>query len=124
MFAGIMIEINSICIKKEMTAWIKIFSDIEEAKKRIQPNKPQLLIVHGARICLALIGEEFVAVQDSCTHNSASLSKGHINYLGEIICPWHNYRFDLRSGKPCDSSSPDLRTYPIKVNETGFFIGI
>lgn len=104
--------------------WVKIFPNIDEAKRRIQPSKPQLLVVNGKRICLALIDDNFVAVQDACSHNGESLSKGHINYLGEIVCPWHNYRFDLRSGKACDSSSPDLKTYPININETGFFIGI
>ncbi|RAW03555.1 Rieske (2Fe-2S) protein [Pseudochryseolinea flava] len=104
--------------------WIKIFPSLEEAHRRIQTGKPQLLIVNGKRICLALLDNGFFAVQDACSHNGESLSKGNINYLGEIICPWHNYRFDLRSGKACDSSSADLKTYPIKVNETGFFIGI
>jgi 3-phenylpropionate/trans-cinnamate dioxygenase ferredoxin subunit len=107
-----------------MMEWIKIFSDVDEAMKRIQAGRPQLLIVHGRRICLTLVDDTFLAVQDACSHNGESLSKGHINYLGEIICPWHNYRFDLRSGKACDSSSPDLKTYPVKVNESGFFIGI
>jgi nitrite reductase/ring-hydroxylating ferredoxin subunit len=104
--------------------WIKIFADEREALRRIQPGKPQLLVVHGKRICLTLLENSFVAVQDACSHNGESLSKGHINYLGEIICPWHNYRFDLKTGSACDSSSPDLKTYPIKLNESGFFIGI
>lgn len=66
----------------------------------------------------------FYAVQDRCTHNSESLSKGSVNYLGEIICPWHNYRFDLESGKECASRSAELITYPVRIKEDGFFIGI
>jgi nitrite reductase/ring-hydroxylating ferredoxin subunit len=104
--------------------WIKIFSGEEEARKRILPEKPQLLIIGKTRICLALVKDEFRAVQDACTHNGESLSKGTINYLGEIICPWHNYRFDMASGKACDSSCADLRTFPVRMDENGFFIGI
>jgi len=104
--------------------WIKIFTGEEEAKKRIVPDVPQRLIVHGKHICLVLHAGQFLAVQDACTHNSESLSKGRVNYVGEIICPWHNYRFDLKTGRACDSSSADLMTYPIKVNAEGFFIGI
>jgi nitrite reductase/ring-hydroxylating ferredoxin subunit len=104
--------------------WFKIFSDEQEARRRILPGKPQLLIVDNHRICLVLFNEQFTAVQDGCTHNGESLSKGSVNYLGEIICPWHNYRFDLKTGKACDSSSGDLRAYPVKINESGFFIGI
>lgn len=104
--------------------WIKIFSSEAEAKARILPGRPQLLAAWGRRICLARVDEDFYAVQDACSHNGESLSKGTINYLGEIICPWHNYRFDLKTGRPCDSTSPDLKTYPVKIDETGFFIGI
>jgi nitrite reductase/ring-hydroxylating ferredoxin subunit len=104
--------------------WIKVFSNVEEARQRILPDKPQLVILHGKRICLVLHDHKFLAVQDSCSHNSESLSKGTINYLGEIVCPLHNYRFDLQSGRECGTRSRDLMTYPVKTDESGFFIGI
>jgi nitrite reductase/ring-hydroxylating ferredoxin subunit len=104
--------------------WIKIFSDEAEARKRIANHRPQLLILHGKRICLALHNNTFFAIQDACSHHGESLSKGHINYLGEIVCPWHGYRFALQSGRPCDSSCPDLVTYPVKADAGGFYIGL
>ena len=104
--------------------WIKIFSGETEARNRLVADKPQLVILNGTRICLSLHGDQFFAVQDSCTHNGESLSGGKINYLGEIICPWHGYRFSLHSGRAADSSCRDLKTYPIKIDETGFFIGV
>lgn len=104
--------------------WYRIFQTREEAVERIQQSKPQLLIVDGRRICLVLHEGSFRAVQDACSHNGESLSKGKVNFLGEIICPWHGYRFELATGKACDSSSPDLKTYPTKVDETGFYIGV
>lgn len=104
--------------------WVKVFSSDAEARQRIKPDKPQLLILEGVRICLVLHGDRFYAVQDACTHNSESLSKGQVNYLGEVICPWHGYRFDLQSGKACDSSCRDLKTYPLKSEASGFYVGL
>ncbi|HEY9045120.1 MAG TPA: Rieske 2Fe-2S domain-containing protein [Ohtaekwangia sp.] len=104
--------------------WIKIFANDTEARHRITQDRPQLLVIHGKRICLVLHAGNFQAVQDACSHNGESLSKGQVNFLGEIICPWHGYRFDLKSGRACDSSSPDLHTYPVKSDDSGFFIGI
>jgi nitrite reductase/ring-hydroxylating ferredoxin subunit len=104
--------------------WVKIFSNDAEARSRILPDKPQLLVIYGKRICLVLHDENFRAVQDACSHNGESLSKGQVNYLGEIVCPWHGYRFRLDSGQACDSSSPDLKTFPVKSDDSGFFIGI
>ncbi|MCU0397096.1 MAG: nitrite reductase (NAD(P)H) small subunit [Cyclobacteriaceae bacterium] len=104
--------------------WVKIFSGEQEARQRIQPDRPQLVLVQGKKICLVLHHEKFHAVQDFCTHNGESLSKGLVNYLGEIVCPWHNYRFDLQSGRECASRSSDLKTYPIRIEQDGFFVGI
>lgn len=104
--------------------WLRIFSGESEALQRLQNNKPQLVIANGIRICLVNHNSMFYAVQDSCTHSGASLSQGHVNYLGEIICPLHNYCFSLQSGQELSSRSRDLKTYPLKIDDSGFFIGI
>ena len=104
--------------------WVKIFDGEAVALQVLRNDSPQLLIVNGKRICLVRHKEKFYAVQDRCTHNGDSLSKGTINYLGEVICPWHNYRFDLQSGRESASRSSDLITYPIKIEPDGFFVGV
>jgi 3-phenylpropionate/trans-cinnamate dioxygenase ferredoxin component len=103
--------------------WIKIFNSTAEARTRIQPGQPQLIIIGQVRICLARMDNVFYAVGDRCSHNGESLSKGKINFLGEIVCPWHGYRFSLQSGR-CAENYPDIPTYPTLENEDGFFIGI
>lgn len=104
--------------------WLKIFSSEAEAKQRMSQKSLQLLILNGERICLAHAQQEFFAVQDKCSHNGESLSKGHLNHMGEVICPWHNYCFNLHTGSEIQDRSKDLKTYPVKVDETGFYIGI
>lgn len=104
--------------------WVKIFSSSAEAESRIGRGATKLLIVNQNRICLARIEDQFFAVEDKCSHNGESLSKGSINYLGEVVCPWHGHRFQLRTGRECEERSRDLITYPIKIDETGFYIGL
>jgi nitrite reductase/ring-hydroxylating ferredoxin subunit len=104
--------------------WLKVFSDKQEALQRLQNNKPQLVIANGQRICLVNRNGSFFAVQDSCTHSGESLSKGSVNYLGEIVCPLHSYCFNLQSGQELSSRSRDLKTFPLKIDDSGFFIGI
>lgn len=104
--------------------WVKIFSDRNEAMDRVSIGATQLLIVHQIRICLARIGNEFYAVDDKCTHNGESLSKGSINYIGEVICPWHGYRFNMKTGREGSERSRDLTVYPIKIDDTGFYLGL
>lgn len=104
--------------------WVKIFSTSTEAESRIKQGTTKLLIVNQNRICLARIEDQFFAVEDKCSHNGESLSKGNINYLGEVVCPWHGYRFQLKTGRECEERSRDLATYPIRIDETGFYIGL
>jgi nitrite reductase/ring-hydroxylating ferredoxin subunit len=104
--------------------WLKIFSNEAEAADRLQNSKPQLVIANGKRICLVKHNTSYYAVQDSCTHSGESLSKGTVNYLGEIVCPLHNYCFSLQNGQELSSRSRDLTTYPVKIDSSGFFIGI
>jgi nitrite reductase/ring-hydroxylating ferredoxin subunit len=104
--------------------WIKVFSSGEEARKRLKENTPQLLIINGKRLCLVLLNNSFYVVQDSCPHNGESLSKGSVNYLGEIICPWHGHQFSLASGRECSERSSDLNTYPVKEEVDGLFVGM
>lgn len=103
--------------------WIKIFSTSEEARHKVLPNKPQLLVVRGLRICLVFRGDVWLAVSDKCTHNGESLSKGHVTAFGDIVCPWHGYRFSLKTGQ-CHESASDLITYPVKEEAEGLFIGL
>jgi 3-phenylpropionate/trans-cinnamate dioxygenase ferredoxin subunit len=97
---------------------------MEEAQSRLVANKPQLLIVDGVRICLVLRDGELSAVQDRCSHNGESLSKGTVNYLGEVVCPWHGYRFDIRTGRESAERSNDLITYPVSSTSEGVYINI
>jgi len=104
--------------------WIKVFTSGDDARARLSENKPQLLIVHGKRICLVRRNNQFLAVEDTCPHNGETLSKGHVNYLGEVICPLHGYRFQLKTGRETEERCRDLKIYPIKDDESGIYIGM
>jgi len=104
--------------------WVKIFNTSQEAFDRIAEKQPRLLVVHEKRICLVRQGDSFLAVSNSCTHNGESLSKGKLNFANEIVCPWHGYQFDLRTGREYQQRSADLETFPIKIEADGVYIAL
>ena len=104
--------------------WVKIFTSMDEARQRVLLNTPQLLLIGEHRITLVQTRNGFVAVQDFCTHNKESLSKGTVNFRDEIICPWHGHCFDLRTGRESKERSADLKTYAVRENEEGLFIDL
>lgn len=87
-------------------------------------NCPRLLLADGKRICLVRTADRLLAVEDRCTHNGESLSKGQVNYLGEVVCPWHGHRFNLVTGRESAERSRDLQTFPVRVDEGGVFVAL
>jgi len=52
---------------------------------------------------------------NQCTHGSAWLSEGFL-VDGEIECPLHQGRFDVRTGAPtCEPACDPIRVYPVKI---------
>jgi len=102
--------------------WIKIFADLKIARETIPHNNSKLVIIGEKRICLSNINDAFYAIQDLCPHSGHSLSQGKINYLNEVVCPLHGYRFSLKDGQEGDHKCKDVQTYRVKVDEEGLFI--
>ncbi|WP_075350205.1 Rieske (2Fe-2S) protein [Algoriphagus marinus] len=73
-------------------------------------------------IGLLRIGETFFAFQSQCPHRGASLIQGSLNAAGELICPLHQYRFELKSGQVKAGSCPDLEVFPCELSESGLQI--
>ncbi len=59
--------------------------------------------VGGREYMLNRFAGEWVVYPAACPHQLGPL-RGDINSNGEITCPWHGYRFDVRSGD-CTSGS-------------------
>jgi naphthalene 1,2-dioxygenase system ferredoxin subunit len=73
------------------------------------------VVVAGHEIALYEMDGEIFATDDICTHAYAKLSDGWME-RGEIECPLHAGRFEIKTGKatapPCID---DVKTYPVRV---------
>jgi 3-phenylpropionate/trans-cinnamate dioxygenase ferredoxin subunit len=105
-------------------SWVKIFANRNEALIRLAEHKPQVVVIGEKRICLVRDENRFFAVSNSCTHNGESLHKGAVNFVGEIVCPWHGFQFNLKTGREYKERSPDLEIFPVRDEEDGLYIAI
>ncbi len=93
----------------------------------------------GKRIAVACLPDgSFRAVADTCPHEAARLSEGVVESMwvadevsaprasGErcvIVCPWHNFEFDLESGhSTCEPRRMRIKTYPVEVEDGEVFL--
>ena len=80
--------------------------------------------VAGKKICLALHNKIIHACTHKCPHAGGILSDGYIDVLGNIVCPMHRYKFNIKTGRNTSGEGYYLKTFPIEIRQDGVFIGI
>ena len=83
--------------------------------------------VNGKSVALARrsdTDDTVVAFDSRCPHYQAPLRFGRV-VEGEIICPWHLFRFDTTTGAAlaCDKSIMHLQTYAVRVADGNVYVG-
>ena len=82
-------------------------------------------VAEGGSLMIAIDGREIAvfrrdgrlfAIDDQCPHKKASLAAGQ---CGEtiVVCPWHGWQFDLRTGESFDH--PGFRVAAHEIKERG-----
>ncbi|MDT0303373.1 bifunctional 3-phenylpropionate/cinnamic acid dioxygenase ferredoxin subunit [Streptomonospora wellingtoniae] len=83
------------------------------------PQGESLRVMAYVPIAVFNADGEIYAVDDTCTHQNASLSEGWLEGC-HIECPLHEAAFDLRTGQPsCLPAKRPVRTYDVTVAEDG-----
>ena len=72
--------------------------------------------VAGRDIALYRVEGEVFATDNICRHGQARRRDGFLPGH-EIECPFHQGRFDVRSGKPtCEPATQSIRSDPVKID--------
>lgn len=101
--------------------WHKIAESANELQW--QENNMCLVNAGGKTITLALHQQQLFAFAHKCPHASGIMADGYINALGQVSCPLHRYRFDIKNGRNTSGEGYYLKTYPVETRDDGVYIG-
>jgi len=87
-------------------------------------NTPRTIDIEGKKICLVKLADGYFAIDDKCPHAGARLGSGRCDEAGNVICPVHRYKYNPKTGKGMPLQGDYVKTYPVKLNNEGVFIGI
>lgn len=89
---------------------------VQVAKKsQIPPDGVIGVEVEGRSLALVNLNGEIFALEDSCPHEAGPLSEGEVDG-GEITCPWHHSRFNIRTGRVTqDPAESDVATFRVRL---------
>ncbi len=95
----------------EQTAEFVPAATVEE----VPPGTSKVITVEGRRIALFNVNGTFYAIDDTCTHEEASLAAGAVH--GEVVtCPKHGSRFHIPTGRVLSLPAVvPASTYEVKV---------
>jgi nitrite reductase/ring-hydroxylating ferredoxin subunit len=95
---------------EEEKFWVSVL-----AQDVLSPGEMTAIQQGERRIAIYNLDGKLYATDDICTHALAYLTDGWIED-GEIVCPLHEGRFDIRTGRGlCAPITCDIRTYPVRI---------
>ncbi len=78
----------------------------------------------GHRIALLRLGSTVHAIDDRCPHAGGPLSEGAVEG-GLVRCPWHERRFDPRTGACADHErTRPVACYPTRVESGDVWVDL
>jgi nitrite reductase (NADH) small subunit len=90
----------------------------------VQAGQMREFVVDDVEIVVVNLDGAFHAFANQCPHQGGPLSKGRLED-GVMICPWHLWRFDARTGRPQfpEGYTPVSR-YPVKVEDGQILVAV
>jgi 3-phenylpropionate/trans-cinnamate dioxygenase ferredoxin subunit len=101
--------------------WFKIAEDGNELS--FANNNLSIVEVNNKKITLAKYQGRLFACAYACPHASGILGEGYVDVSGNIVCPVHRYKYNLSDGRNVTGEGYYLKTFPVKINEEGVFVG-
>lgn len=81
----------------------------------IRNNEMQRFVINGRKILICHVEGQFYALDDTCSHEDASLYRG--NLTGKCVtCPMHGSRFNIETGVPLDEPATEpVKTHKLRI---------
>lgn len=102
--------------------WHKISDYLHEL--RFRENNIAVTEVKGKKICIARFKEGVFAFSYKCPHAGGILADGFVDALGNVVCPLHRYKYDMKNGRNVSGEGYYLKHWPVELRDEGVFVGM
>lgn len=109
---------------KKETQWYLLFSSEQKAIENLPENKVIEIEVAGKNLCILRHSAGYFVTNNKCPHQGLPLSRGGFCENGTVVCPFHRYSWDLKTGRETRRNEANMEVYPVKITDEGFFVGV
>jgi nitrite reductase (NADH) small subunit len=85
------------------------------------PKEGQVMEAAGGRLCVARLQGQIVVLDNDCPHSGGPLGQGMIEN-GCVVCPYHGWAFDLKTGAASHDSSEKVRIFESEVRDGALMV--
>lgn len=81
----------------------------------LRSGECKVVAVNDKNLALYNVNGKFHVTQNSCLHQGGPLGDGILD--GETVtCPWHDWQFNVISGKNSVNENVQLQTFEVKID--------
>lgn len=102
--------------------WHKIANETFELP--FADNHMCVIEVNSKKITIAQFNNQLFAFAYKCPHAGGIMSGGFIDPVGNVVCPLHRYKFSMANGRNTSGEGFYLKTWPVRADEAGIFVGM
>jgi nitrite reductase (NADH) small subunit len=89
----------------------------------VPPGEARVVEAAGKPIALVNADGTFYAMDNTCLHRGGPLGEGDLE--GTVLtCPWHGWRWDVRSGASVNNPAVKLSCFPVTVEGGSVYVEI
>lgn len=92
------------------------FTSITSESELPAPDTAKEFSCNGKEICIANVNGSFSAMDNVCLHQGGPLGQGIIEN-GKVVCPWHGWAYDPKTGEATHKANAKLAVYPLKIEK-------
>lgn len=101
-----------------MAEFVKVATTSE-----IPPGSGKTVEIGAKPIAVFNCEGTFYAIDDTCPHQGGPLGEGEVE--GTVVtCPWHEWRYDVRTGVNTDDPNCKVTAYPVKVDGDDILVAV
>jgi len=93
-----------------MDNWVKLC----EVSELPAEGEAKEFTAQGVTVCVARLHGKPLALDNVCPHRGGPLAEGSVEH-GKIVCPWHQWEFDLATGVSSHSVHARVAAYPLQT---------
>ena len=98
---------------------VVLFESTADALQIIQDGQLLPILINNRPFGLARRANALYVFDRACPHAGYDLTTGKLSPAGTIVCPWHNYQFQLQSGQELSEQCTRLKVQQTFLNDKG-----